>query len=281
MTEASNEQHCWSALLRLFPQDQRTIAQLLPLVSFPSLLLHLVLVHRNTAFDPDLPRFPSESDTYALYMRTYKVTKCQFPTCDRSLCFEYHNNEDRRRPVAELPNGNWSYRPEQCRNSVLCIGENCLFAHNSWEIWYHPMKFRTQRCAMKEGLWGLCQYGLHCPYAHHIGEFRRPAVSLPFGQVRDRRNAVQCYAEISLRDISFAKVALVTRNLVDDLQALQQQRVQLQVQLKDLCERLQRAQRQTQCAKCKQRSRQRLGSCGHGVCEQEVKLVGTWACLIN
>ena len=92
---------------------------------------------------------------------------------------------------------------------------------------------------MKEGLWGLCQYGLHCPYAHHIGEFRRPAVSLPFGQVRDRRNAVQCYAEISLRDISFAKVALVTRNLVDDLQALQQQRVQLQVQLKDLCERLQ------------------------------------------
>lgn len=285
------EQDCLAALLQLFPQDRGTVTHLWPHVSFSSLLLHLVLVHRNTAFDPELPCFPSESAIYALYMRAFKVTKCQVPACDRSLCFEYHHSEDRRRPIVELPSGHWSYGPEQCRNSALCIGENCSFAHNSWEIWYHPMRFRTQRCAAGEGLWGLCQYGLHCPYAHHLGEFRRPARAVSSLSVKGRK---QRYAGISLRDISFAKVALATRNLAEELQCLQQQRVLLQVQLEGLCARLQRMQRQGQCAECRERRRQRLGSCGHGVCErcvqdqwtcrvcaQEVKLVGTWASVLN
>lgn len=273
--EAFNE---LPAPFRLFPQDQTTISQLLPHVSIKSLLLHLVLVHRNTSSDPAFPLFPNESGIYALYMRTYKVVKCRLPTCDRSLCFEYHNNDDRRRPIDQWKSGMWSYRPEKCPNSAICIGENCSFAHNSWEILYHPMKFRTQRCAMQAGEWGLCLYGLHCPYSHHIGEFRRasPGLSKEIrGGTSDFKPAA-CYSALSLRDISLAKVTIVTRSLADELLGLQQQRIQLQVQLEGVNKRVSRLQEQLKCALCGKRPRQRLGTCGHGVCERCA--VQTWTC---
>lgn len=213
-------------------------------------------------------------------MRTYKVIKCKLPTCDRSLCFEYHDNEDRRRPIGQWMNGMWSYRAEKCPNSAICIGENCSFAHNSWEILYHPMKFRTQRCAMQAGEWGMCLYGLHCPYSHHISEFRRasPGLAREIPSKTSNSHPSACFPAISLRDISTAKVNLVTRNLVEELQGLQQQRIQLQVQLEGLNKRVKGLQQLIKCGICGRKPRVRLGSCGHGLCANCT--VQTWTCRV-
>jgi hypothetical protein len=102
---------------------------------------------------------------------TYKLYKCPLgPICklDKKLCLNYHGNGDRRR------NPNF-YKAELCPNlfeknkrkkDAKCpLNDDCDCAHNLFEYYYHPKKFRTVDCPQeKKGKY--CKERLICPYLH-------------------------------------------------------------------------------------------------------------------
>ena len=102
---------------------------------------------------------------------TYKLYKCPLgPICklDKKLCLNYHGNGDRRR------NPNF-YKAELCPNlfektkrkkDAKCpLNDDCDCAHNLFEYYYHPKKFRTVDCPQEKKN-KYCKKRLICPYLH-------------------------------------------------------------------------------------------------------------------
>ena len=104
---------------------------------------------------------------------TYKRYKCPLgPVCklDNKLCLNYHNEKDRRRNP-DL------YKPELCSNlyknkkrikgGKCDFGDDCDKAHNLFEYFYHPGKFRSLKCKQEDNAKGkFCKERLICPYYH-------------------------------------------------------------------------------------------------------------------
>lgn len=88
-----------------------------------------------------LPFFPTMNDfTNHFMMYTFKVQRC------------YRNHSWYKCPYAH-PHEPLSRRPPhatpcavQCTHRALCSGFNCRFAHNQYEMWLHPSRYRTVRC---------------------------------------------------------------------------------------------------------------------------------------
>ena len=102
---------------------------------------------------------------------TYKIYKCPLgPICklDKKLCLNYHGDGDRRR------NPNF-YKATLCpklfknnkkiKNAKCELGDDCDCAHNLFEYYYHPDKFRTVPCPQEKKN-QLCKERLICPYYH-------------------------------------------------------------------------------------------------------------------
>ena len=64
-------------------------------------------------------------------------------------CFYFHSLKQRRRYVLD-ESGNIKYSEEfgiALQHSGVCLpGDDCEFAHNEWEVLYHPVRFRTKMC---------------------------------------------------------------------------------------------------------------------------------------
>lgn len=102
---------------------------------------------------------------------TYKIYKCPLGAIcklDKKLCFNYHNNNDRRRNPGihnaklcpELYENNKKIKDGKCKK-----GDDCEYSHNLYEYYYHPEKFRTVACP-KEKKEKYCKERLICPYFH-------------------------------------------------------------------------------------------------------------------
>lgn len=108
---------------------------------------------------------------------TYKMYRCPLgPICklDRKLCLNYHSKKDKRRnPIL--------YKAEFCPNlydvknkckpladGKCDSGDKCKFAHNKYEYFYHPDKFRKLKCKQEDDPQNnkQCRERLICPYYH-------------------------------------------------------------------------------------------------------------------
>ena len=102
---------------------------------------------------------------------TYKIYKCPLgPICklDKKLCLNYHNEADRRRnpnfyKATLCPN---LYEKNKRKKDAKCkLGDDCDCAHNLYEYYYHPEKFRTTKCTQEKKN-KYCKERLICPYYH-------------------------------------------------------------------------------------------------------------------
>ena len=107
--------------------------------------------------------------------KTYKMYECplgKICKLDKKLCLNYHNDQDRRRNphfyecklCPNLYDNNKRIPNAKCKD-----GDDCNFAHNLYEYFYHPNKFRTIKCKQeKNGKY--CKERLICPYYHKSDE---------------------------------------------------------------------------------------------------------------
>ena len=104
--------------------------------------------------------------------KTYKIFKCplgKLCKLEKILCLNYHNDQDRRRnPFLyedKLCPNLYDDNNKKIDNAKCKDGDNCKFAHNLYEYFYHPKKFRTKKCKHeKKGKY--CKERLICPYYH-------------------------------------------------------------------------------------------------------------------
>ena len=104
---------------------------------------------------------------------TYKRYKCPLGTIcklDNKLCLNYHNEKDRRRNPdiyeAKLC-PNLFENNKRIKNAECEKGDDCNYAHNLFEYFYHPDKFRKLKCKQENQEKGnYCKERLICPYHH-------------------------------------------------------------------------------------------------------------------
>ena len=104
---------------------------------------------------------------------TYKRYKCPLGSIcklDNKLCLNYHNEKDRRRNpdlyeaslCPKLYKNNKRIKDGKCD-----LGDECKKAHNLFEYFYHPNKFRKLKCKQEDKKNGkYCKERLICPYMH-------------------------------------------------------------------------------------------------------------------
>ena len=106
---------------------------------------------------------------------TYKLYKCplgEICKLDKKLCLNYHGNGDRRRNPnfykdVLCPN---LYENKKRKKDAKCdLGDDCDCAHNLYEYYYHPNKFRTVKCPQEKNN-KYCKERLICPYRHETDE---------------------------------------------------------------------------------------------------------------
>lgn len=115
--------------------------------------------------------FDEESPQDMKYMFEYLTIKCSYH-CDSSCLFSHQDEPLRRKPF-RLRDGNWSYKPQQCLARVCEFRDKCLYAHNTSEVMYHPMLYKTTSCSYKLVNSECIENGTHCPLAH--GNVRKPS----------------------------------------------------------------------------------------------------------
>ncbi len=88
--------------------------------------------------------------------KTYKIYKCPLGSLcklDKKQCLNYHGNGDKRRnpkyyKAILCPN---LYEKNKRKENAKCkYGEKCNNAHNFYEYYYHPDKFRTVKCPQEK-----------------------------------------------------------------------------------------------------------------------------------
>mmetsp|Transcript_50255 Transcript_50255/g.45040 ORF Transcript_50255/g.45040 Transcript_50255/m.45040 type:complete len:805 (+) Transcript_50255:82-2496(+) len=107
-------------------------------------------------------------------VKSYKISPCQKNKCNDIYCHNYHNYDDRRRSPFQF-----NYCHEACSrifdnktkkftdNGYGCpMNENCEYAHNYLEIWYHPNVFHTKQCP-------IMKYQKSCPWKFKCSHFHK------------------------------------------------------------------------------------------------------------
>jgi len=112
------------------------------------------------------------TDPFRMYC--FKVLPCSKRYChDWTFCPFAHPGEKAKRRDPRVYNYNGIACPEMKKNMVCPRGDTCPYAHNVFEYWLHPSRYRTQ----------LCNDGANCKrkvcfFAHTLEELRVPCKSL-------------------------------------------------------------------------------------------------------
>lgn len=113
------------------------------------------------------------TDEFRIYYM--KVLPCSKRYChDWTTCPFAHPGEKARRRDPRVSSYTGIACPDMKKDGVCVRGELCPYAHNVFEYWLHPTRYRTQ----------LCNDGTNCKrrvcfFAHTLGELRVPS-SKPF-----------------------------------------------------------------------------------------------------
>ncbi|GBF94880.1 hypothetical protein Rsub_08123 [Raphidocelis subcapitata] len=111
-----------------------------------------------------------QSDDFRI--NCYKIAACnrRAPHDWKTCPFVHPGEHGRRRPLSIA-----RYQPVMCaaarRGEVCAAGDTCDKAHNVFEMWLHPDRYRTQICIQGTA----CTRKL-CFFAHSPNELRRPPV---------------------------------------------------------------------------------------------------------
>jgi len=112
------------------------------------------------------------TDPFRMYC--FKVLPCSKRYChDWTFCPFAHPGEKAKRRDPRVYNYNGIACPEMKKNMACPRGDTCPYAHNVFEYWLHPSRYRTQ----------LCNDGANCKrkvcfFAHTLEELRVPCKSL-------------------------------------------------------------------------------------------------------
>ncbi|KAL7635056.1 UNVERIFIED_CONTAM: hypothetical protein RMT77_014041 [Armadillidium vulgare] len=99
-----------------------------------------------------------------LCCESFKTIRCQKSDCDETRCIFYHNEEDRRRNPYSIP-----YESGTCKNlsNGNCFnGDNCQYAHNSFESMFHPFEMYSKFCDAYSSRKECFLVNPLCPHAH-------------------------------------------------------------------------------------------------------------------
>ena len=104
---------------------------------------------------------------------TYKRYKCPLGSIcklDNKLCLNYHHEKDRRRnpdSYHAILCPNLYKNNKRIKDGNCDLGDDCDKAHNLFEYFYHPDKFRKSKCKQEDPKNGkYCRERLICPYSH-------------------------------------------------------------------------------------------------------------------
>jgi hypothetical protein len=115
--------------------------------------------------------FVSEDPLSVSFMFQHLVTECK--GCRSDFCLDQHPGQNLRRKPERLFNGIWNYLPFICK--VSSCASDCEFSHNTEEMVYHPILYKTKICSYAT-VNGVCkEKGKFCPNAH--GDLRQPSSS--------------------------------------------------------------------------------------------------------
>jgi hypothetical protein len=265
-------------LLRSFPDHKEEVERLVREVGCRETLWRLLVGNRR-AEEEQIQWLPQEKPRDAVYIWLYKVQPCSRSTCDPALCFDFHSAEDHRRAITLQPNGLWSYKSTPCKGAQLCSGSTCTLANTAFEELYHPTRYRTTLCQYRRNILGICRLGLHCPNAHDTSELRTPAPNivqiLPqwneevgIDKEEDKRPAErEEVGLLSLSELLRTRLSKVTHEMIEGLQAAQQEKLRCDLELKETQRRIEEIERRAKCCNCQSKARSRLLSCGHQLCD--------------
>jgi len=96
-----------------------------------------------------------------LNLERYKTTKCPEDCGNIKNCPFYHTLADKRRILSQV-----DYNPQICHFGINCLRKHkCQFAHNKYELRYHPLKYKKKYC---KNLFDVskCKYAKYCSDAH-------------------------------------------------------------------------------------------------------------------
>ncbi len=170
----------------------------------------------------------------------YKTLPCPRVGCLQwSNCWGYHSPVDRRRMLV-FAEGKFTYEGVKC--GISGTHYHCKYAHNTYEVAFHPYNYRTTMCSGSK-IAGLCSlYGLYCRYAHHSSELRVPA-------------------EL------YGKKDSPPKANFEDLMQLSELYGSLEAKLRQMTGLVNRRKAAIACCNCHRGERLYLYSgCGHGVC---------------
>jgi hypothetical protein len=127
-----------------------------------------------------------ETQKHMKYLMTYKIQKCPNPgmhksTKERADCFYFHSNEDKRRVPMYVHKESgkfmayFNYKPVICPTRDYCTNTSCIYSHNTKEIEYHPLVYKTELCKYRgvEDEFECDSMGEKCPFAHSIKDLRK------------------------------------------------------------------------------------------------------------
>ena len=88
--------------------------------------------------------------------------------------FNYKNLSEKRRKIKKNMDAYLNYLPILCKDhicensdNVILSNDNCIYAHNDNEIFFHVLNYKTELCSKKN-----CENNL-CPNSHNLGnDFR-------------------------------------------------------------------------------------------------------------
>lgn len=96
-----------------------------------------------------------------LDLQVFKTEPCSNSARhDLKRCIYYHK-QDRRRPLGR-------YSSEVCPHGQhkCALDDDCPYAHNRVEEFYHPEKYKTKFCKAFPASVSKCEFGELCAFAH-------------------------------------------------------------------------------------------------------------------
>jgi len=111
----------------------------------------------------NLEAIKTELPYYQEIMLYYKINPCMVgqqknggesnnnrQICNQFFCFNYHNQNEKRRAIFDEETSSLAYQPIKCsyltENKPCLNGEICKFAHTQNEINFHPIFYKTEPC---------------------------------------------------------------------------------------------------------------------------------------
>ena len=195
----------------------------------------------------------------------FKTEQCRKGRCKLEReCWGYHSPADWRRvPVFDSSTQWFNYFSKKC--GITDWHPDCGYAHNTYELSFHPLLYRTKLChgTRTDGVCSI--YGKYCGFAHAQSELRTPAVIYPL-QVKIPPEDAAAWTLPPLVQREVESGAVLTPDFLFRLYQIQGA---YEAALQKLTKDMEKLKNRLYCQLCRSDIRAYLFTCcGRGVCSQ-------------